>query len=291
MPKALGPGDIGNPILHGVGAHEEDDLLRPLSSLGGGTLIVGTTQSGKGVMLTSLIAQAIFRGEPVIVIDPKSSKRLRGAIWHAAKMAGRSMPLEFHPAFPERGVRLDPLGAWTRPTELATRIAAVLPPDSGAFGNFAWMAVNVAVEGLFYVTERPSLLGLRKILEGGIDRLLSKALAIAVEGLFYVTERPSLLGLRKILEGGIDRLLSKALAISFSKAGIDNWAEQVEAMDKRQIIPPASTVRSLKGVLIDCSLKRSPLVLVKRGLIIGQSKWKLWISDRSFHLRAPQPWN
>ena len=89
MPKALGPGDIGNPILHGVGAHEEDDLLRPLSSLGGGTLIVGTTQAGKGVMLTSLIAQAIFRGEPVIVIDPKSSKRLRGAIWHAAKMARR----------------------------------------------------------------------------------------------------------------------------------------------------------------------------------------------------------
>ena len=174
MPKALRPGDIGNPILHGVGAHEEDDLLRPLSSLGGGTLIVGTTQAGKGVMLTSLIAQAIFRGEPVIIIDPKSSKRLRGAIWHAAKMAGRAMPLEFHPAFPERGVRLDPLGAWTRPTELATRIAAVLPPDSGAFGNFAWMAVNVAVEGLFYVTERPSLLSLRKILEGGIDRLLSK---------------------------------------------------------------------------------------------------------------------
>ena len=51
----------------------------------------------------------------------------------------------------------------------------------------------------------------------------------------------SLLVLRKILEGGIDRLLSKALAISFSKAGIDNWVEQVEAMDKRQIIPPAST--------------------------------------------------
>lgn len=185
MPKALGPGDIGNPILHGVGAHEEDDLLRPLSSLGGGTLIVGTTQAGKGVMLTSLIAQAIFRGEPVIVIDPKSSKRLRGAIWHAAKMAGRSMPLEFHPAFPERGERLDPLGAWTRPTELATRIAAVLPPDSGAFGNFAWMAVNVA---------------------------------------FFMSPN---------------------------------------------VRPFWGYVRSSKAVLIDCSLKRSQLVLVKRGLIIG----------------------
>ena len=52
-----------------------------------------------------------------------------------------------------------------------------MPPDSGAFGNFAWMAVNVAVEGLFYVTERPSLLGLRRLLEGGIDPLLKKALA------------------------------------------------------------------------------------------------------------------
>lgn len=176
LPDPLGAGDIGSPIIHGIGATEEDDIVRPLSSLGGGTLIVGTTQAGKGVMLTSLVTQAILRGDPVIVIDPKSSKRLRNAVWKAAEIAGRPAPLEFHPAFPETGVRLDPLGAWTRPTELATRIAAVMPPDSGAFGNFAWMAVNVAVEGLFYVTERPSLLGLRRLLEGGIDPLLKKAL-------------------------------------------------------------------------------------------------------------------
>ena len=205
LPDPLGAGDIGSPIIHGIGATEEDDIVRPLSSLGGGTLIVGTTQAGKGVMLTSLVTQAILRGEPVIVIDPKSSKRLRNAVWKAAEIAGRPAPLEFHPAFPEMGVRLDPLGAWTRPTELATRIAAVMPPDSGAFGNFAWMAVNVAVEGLFYVTERPSLLGLRRLLEGGIDPLLKKA-----------------------------------LARSFRDAGIDDWEEQVERMDKRNICPPAA---------------------------------------------------
>ena len=205
LPDPLGAGDIGSPIIHGIGATEEDDIVRPLSSLGGGTLIVGTTQAGKGVMLTSLVTQAILRGEPVIVIDPKSSKRLRNAVWKAAEIAGRPAPLEFHPAFPETGVRLDPLGAWTRPTELATRIAAVMPPDSGAFGNFAWMAVNVAVEGLFYVTERPSLLGLRRLLEGGIDPLLKKA-----------------------------------LARSFRDAGIDDWEEQVERMDKRNICPPAA---------------------------------------------------
>lgn len=162
LPDPLGAGDIGSPIIHGIGATEEDDIVRPLSSL-------------------------------------------RNAVWKAAEIAGRPAPLEFHPAFPETGVRLDPLGAWTRPTELATRIAAVMPPDSGAFGNFAWMAVNVAVEGLFYVTERPSLLGLRRLLEGGIDPLLKKA-----------------------------------LARSFRDAGIDDWEEQVERMDKRNICPPAA---------------------------------------------------
>lgn len=205
VPEPLRPGDIGSPHIHGIGAADEDDIVRPLSSLGGGTLIVGTTQAGKGVMLTSLVTQAILRGEPVIVIDPKSSKRLRNAVWQAAEIAGRPAPLEFHPAFPETGVRLDPLGAWTRPTELAIRIAAVMPPDSGAFGNFAWMAVNVAVEGLFYVTERPSLLGLRRILEGGIDPLLKKA-----------------------------------LARSFRDAGIEDWEEQVERMEKSRLVPPAA---------------------------------------------------
>lgn len=176
LPEPPDDGAIGTGLMHGIGLLEEDDILAPLSGLGGGTLIVGTTQSGKGVMLTALITQAIFRGEPVIVVDPKSSKRLRGAMRAAARAAGRRPPLEFHPAFPDEGVRLDPLGAWSRPTELASRIAAVLPPESGAFGNFAWMAVNAAVEGLIYVTERPTLLGLKKIIEGGIEPLLRKAL-------------------------------------------------------------------------------------------------------------------
>ena len=75
--RGLSEKEIGSPILHGVGPGEAP-IERPIRSLGGGTLLVGTTQAGKGVMLTSLIAQAILRGDAVIVIDPKSSKRLRG---------------------------------------------------------------------------------------------------------------------------------------------------------------------------------------------------------------------
>ena len=238
LPKPLGPGDIGSPLMHGIGAAEEDHILRPLGGLGGGTLIVGTTQAGKGVMLTSLISQAVFRGEPVIVIDPKSSKRLRGAVAAAAKAAGRAAPLEFHPAFPEEGVRLDPLGAWSRPSELATRIAAVLPPDSGAFGSFAWMAVNVAVEGLFYVTERPSLLALRRIIEGGIDPLLEKA-----------------------------------LARSFAEMGVEDWRRRAADMDKRDVRPPSpqSGVELTAAVMLWESLSRrrreTPGAAVIGGLI------------------------
>lgn len=127
--KGLGPEDTGSPVLHGVG-DDEGDLFRPLSSLGGGTAIVGTTQAGKGVMLTNLVRQAILRGDPVVVIDPKSSKRLRNAVFAACRAAGRAKPREFHPAFPDRGIRFDPFGSFARATELATRVKAVMPADT-----------------------------------------------------------------------------------------------------------------------------------------------------------------
>lgn len=172
----LGPGDTGSPVLHGVG-DDEGDLYRPLSSLGGGTAIVGTTQAGKGVMLTNLVRQAILRGEPVIVIDPKSSKRLRNAVFAACRAAGRPAPREFHPAFPDRGIRFDPFGSFARATELATRVKAVMPADTaGAFSSFAWQAVLVVVEGLLFVDRRPSLRRLADTIESGIDGLLDECL-------------------------------------------------------------------------------------------------------------------
>lgn len=163
---------IGSPLLHGIGLRREGPIVRPLASLGGGTLIVGTTQSGKGVVLTTLVTQAILRGEPVIVMDPKASPRLRAAIRAACAFAGRPAPQEFHPAFPRQGVRLDPLGSWTRPTELATRITAMLEGEASVFKDFAWNAINVLIGGLLFVNEKPTLLRLRRLLENGMDGLL-----------------------------------------------------------------------------------------------------------------------
>lgn len=178
----------GIPVLHGVGPspvcppwqcgrkEEEPGIIRPLSSLEGGTLLVGTTQTGKGVVLTNLVSQAILRGDAVIVIDPKSSKRLRSAVIGACRAAGRPEPLEFHPAFPKRGVRLNPLGSYTRSTEIASRICAVLPRGDSAFTAFAWRAVFVMTEGMLFAGEPPTLRRFRAALERGIEELLEALL-------------------------------------------------------------------------------------------------------------------
>jgi conjugal transfer pilus assembly protein TraD len=169
--------EIGLPYIHGV-EPREGPLHRPLQNFEGGTLLVGTTQSGKGVALANLITQAVRRGDVVIVIDPKNSHRLKAITERAcADWRERGTFLEFHPAFPESGVRLDFTFNWQKPTELASRIQAIMPPDTaGAFSAFGWDAVNVVVQGLIDIEERPNLLKLTKYIEGGIEPVLEATL-------------------------------------------------------------------------------------------------------------------
>jgi conjugal transfer pilus assembly protein TraD len=169
--------EIGLPFIHGVEPRERA-LHRPLFNFDGGTLVVGTTQSGKGVTLSILASQAVYRGDVVIIIDPKNSKRLKGNIIQACADSGRAgVFLEFHPAFPERGVRFDPMFNWQKPTELASRIQSLMPPDTaGSFSAFGWDAVNVVVQGLVDVEDRPNLVKLAHYIEGGIEHVLQRSL-------------------------------------------------------------------------------------------------------------------
>jgi conjugal transfer pilus assembly protein TraD len=169
--------EIGLPYIHGVEPREVP-LHRPLQNFEGGTLLVGTTQSGKGVALASLATQAIRRGDVVIVIDPKNSRRLKRVVERACEdYRERDTFMEFHPAFPERGVRLDFTFNWQKPTEIASRIQSIMPPDTaGAFSAFGWDAVNVVVQGLVELEERPNLVKLTKYIEGGIEPVLEGTL-------------------------------------------------------------------------------------------------------------------
>nr|WP_297383319.1 conjugative transfer system coupling protein TraD [uncultured Roseateles sp.] len=184
LQKLLGHGgtaqpdaEIGLPYIHGV-EPVEHALHRPLQNFEGGTLLVGTTQSGKGVALACLITQAVRRGDVVVVIDPKNSRRLKQVIERACRdYREPDTFLEFHPAFPERGVRLDFTFNWQKPTEIASRIQSIMPPDTaGAFSAFGWDAVNVVVQGLVELEERPNLAKLTKYIEGGIEPVLEASL-------------------------------------------------------------------------------------------------------------------
>ncbi len=192
--------DIGMPYIHGVEPREQA-LYRPLQNFEGGTLLVGTTQAGKGVALGSLITQAIKRQDVVVIIDPKNSKRLKDIVLRACEDYRAPDTFQwFHPAFPETGVRLDFTFNWQKPTEIASRIQAIMPADTaGTFSSFGWDAINVVVQGLVDLDERPNLIKLAKYIEGGIEPVLEASLRRFFATLLgpHWRERPDM---RKLLD-------------------------------------------------------------------------------------------
>ena len=168
------PGAIGLAALHGVG-EKDIDLTVTEKTLEGGTLLVGTTQAGKGVMLNVLITQAVLKGDPVIVLDPKNSSRLRGAVTAAAALAGRDDPLILDPTHAAMSVRLNPLASYGRPSELAGRITAAIT-EEGPFKAFAWSAVHAAASLMDWLERQPSLAAVKDVMQSGIGTLLQEAL-------------------------------------------------------------------------------------------------------------------
>ncbi|MEK9497193.1 conjugative transfer system coupling protein TraD [Photorhabdus sp. P32] len=168
---------IGHTWIHGVEPKEEK-LMQPLKHTEGHSLIVGTTGAGKTRMFDILISQAILRGEAVIIIDPKGDKEMRDNARRACESMGQPERfLMFQPAFPEESVRIDPLRNFTRVTEIASRLAALIPSETGVdpFKSFGWQALNNIAQGLVMIHERPNLTKLRRFLEGGAAGLVVKS--------------------------------------------------------------------------------------------------------------------
>ncbi len=163
--------------IHGVG--QEKDLRVDLKLLEGHTLIIGTTGAGKTRLFDLLVAQAILRDEAVVIIDPKGDMELRENARRAcAAHRGEDRFAFFHPAMTGESVRIDPMRNWNRATELASRVAALIPTEAKAdpFAAFGWMALNAIVQGLVYVEKRPNLVKLRHYIEIGPKNLVIKAL-------------------------------------------------------------------------------------------------------------------
>ncbi len=170
----------GSLWIHELNLHKEHQINIPLKSLEGHTIMFGTTGAGKTRAFELMVTQAIHRGDTVIMIDPKGDKELRDRMELECKRAGRNDAfLFFHPAFPRTSIRLDPMRNFTRTTELASRIAALLPSNSGnsaSFTAFAFRALNLVAQGLVETGKRPSIKQLRYFIEGGAESLLVNAI-------------------------------------------------------------------------------------------------------------------
>ena len=170
---------VGLPWIHGLN-DKEDHVFVPLVTLEGNTLIFGTTGAGKTRLYETIITQAILRGEAVVIIDPKGDKDLAETAKRACVLSGRpDAYVEFNSAHPARSIRLDPLRNWNNPTELASRIAALMPSDgTDSFAQMAWKAVYVVSEALVYTDQMPNIAKLRRYIEGGPEKLMEEALRV-----------------------------------------------------------------------------------------------------------------
>lgn len=170
--------------IHGVETNESK-IFQPMDHVEGHTLITGTTGSGKTRLFDLLITQRILTNEEsVIIIDPKGDKELKENMRRACEYMGEpDRFISFHPGFPEESIRLDLMANFSRPTELASRIADLIATSSGGevFKDFGQMALNNIIQGLLLIDSRPSLVRLRRYLEGGVEALVFEAVGKYVE--------------------------------------------------------------------------------------------------------------
>lgn len=173
------PLPIGHPWIHGVEVNEHE-IYQPLPHGEGHTIVFGTTGSGKTRLFDLLVTQAIFRGETVIIIDPKGDQELRDNARRACEAMGEGHRfIMMHPSFPEESVRIDPLYNFNRPSEIASRIASIIAVEGGfsdPFVAFGWQSLNNLVNLTLLADARPTLLRLKNLLKTGFESLLQLAI-------------------------------------------------------------------------------------------------------------------
>ena len=152
-------------------------IWQPLEHIKGHTLIGGTTGAGKTSLFNLLVCQAVYRGECVIIIDPKGDRDLQENARRACAVMGDAGRFaNFDLAHPSESVRINPLANFDDPSELASRISVLIPGEDSAFKAFAWQVVQALSEGLVLAGETPTLTNLYGLVQGGSTSLVIRAI-------------------------------------------------------------------------------------------------------------------
>lgn len=146
----------GSPEIHGVEIKEQD-IWEDLRERVGHKIVLGTTRVGKTRLAETMIVQDIKRGDVTIAFDPKGDADLMIRMYVEAFKSGRQFYM-FHLGFPEFSCRYNPIGDYSRITEVATRIANQLPSEgqSAAFRDFVWRFVNVLTKTMEGLSIKPN---------------------------------------------------------------------------------------------------------------------------------------
>jgi conjugative coupling factor TraD (SXT/TOL subfamily) len=147
----------GEPSIHGV-ADKEQNVAINLIERASHLLVLGLPGVGKTRFAELVVSQDIRRGDVVIVLDPKGDADLLRRMYIEAKLAGREEDLlVFHLGFPNQSCRYNPIGNFTRVTEVANRISNQLPSsgESAAFKEFGWQFINSIAMALVAMGEKP----------------------------------------------------------------------------------------------------------------------------------------
>lgn len=223
---------MGSPWIHAMGLKERD-LLWSLDSAGLMTGIFGATGSGKTRLIDLVINQLVLMNQCVIAIDPKGDKDTEDNLRRACKYAGRTNDFYMvHRAHPSESTRIDMMANYTNGAELASRIVALMPSGGDdSFKNFAFMAVNNAIQGILASGENPSFVNIKNYLESDMDGLVINA----ISGYAKTIQDP------ETAQIDIDRILK---ASSLRSAQVKGMKEYY-----RSKLKPIRTNPDLEGVL------------------------------------------
>src|SRR5690606_22899752 len=162
--------DLGQHWIHGLG--EEEPIFMSEEALKTHVFTIGATRAGKSKKMILFIAQAILRGEPVVIIDPKNDPAIPQIMRAALQLIGREdLFVYFNLAHPERSARISPTANFNTKPELASRIAGLVTGGGKTdnFSAYGMMALNNVIGGLLLVDSMPTLIKLRSYVEGGVE--------------------------------------------------------------------------------------------------------------------------
>ncbi|MCC9289606.1 conjugative transfer system coupling protein TraD [Pseudomonas aeruginosa] len=166
----------GTEWIHGIGMDEQEPWFRPAEQRSIQHLVLGTTRAGKTRWYDLAISQCIGRGEPVIVIDPNGDEGLAVTCERTCQAMGKaSLYKYFHRAHPDKSVRSSLTKNYGRATEAASRVAVSMKSEAGdPFRAYAQMSLNTVIQAILICNILPTLVGLRRTVEGDVPRLTIK---------------------------------------------------------------------------------------------------------------------